>query len=129
MIVPGGFQAISELNRRSKFYNRFIVSYNIFIALSGWLWYNFMRSSVVIWPFLCHSAVRKEMRVSYNKLWKLLIDKNMKKMDLLEAVEMSPNTLAKFGRNENVSMDVITRICEYFKCDVGDIMEMIPNDE
>ena len=68
------------------------------------------------------------MRVSYNKLWKLLIDKNMKKMDLLEAVEMSPNTLAKFWRNENVSMDVITRICEYFKCDVGDIMEMIPDE-
>lgn len=68
------------------------------------------------------------MRVSYNKLWKLLIDKNMKKMDLLEAVEMSPNTLAKFGRNENVSMDVIARICEYFKCDVGDIMEMIPEE-
>lgn len=45
------------------------------------------------------------MRVSYNKLWKMLIDKNMKKMDLLEAIEMSPNTLAKLGRNEDVSMD------------------------
>ncbi len=66
------------------------------------------------------------MTISYNKLWKLLIDHNMKKLDLLEAVEMSPNTLAKLGRNENVSMDVIRRICEYFKCDVGDIMEMIP---
>ena len=42
------------------------------------------------------------MRVSYNKLWKLLIDKNMKKMELLEAVEMSPNTLAKLGRNEEM---------------------------
>ena len=69
------------------------------------------------------------MKVSYNKLWKLLIDKNMKKMDLLEAVEMSPNTLAKLGRNEDVSMDVIRRICEYMKCDVGDIMEMIPEKE
>lgn len=80
-------------------------------------------------PMLLDSADKEAcMRVSYNKLWKLLIDKNMKKMDLLEAVEMSPNTLAKFGRNENVSMDVITRICEYFKCDVGDIMEMIPDE-
>ncbi|MCR5235919.1 MAG: helix-turn-helix transcriptional regulator [Lachnospiraceae bacterium] len=69
------------------------------------------------------------MRVSYNKLWKLLIDKNMKKMDLLEAVEMSPNTLAKLGRNEDVSMDVLKRICTYFKCDVGDIMELIPEDD
>lgn len=69
------------------------------------------------------------MRVSYNKLWKLLIDNNMKKMDLLEAVEMSPNTLAKLGRNEDVSMDVIKRICAFFKCDVGDIMELIPDSE
>ena len=68
------------------------------------------------------------MRISYNKLWKLLIDRNMKKMDLLEAVEMSPNTLAKLGRNEDVSMDVLKRICAYFKCDVGDIMEMIPEE-
>lgn len=69
------------------------------------------------------------MRVSYNKLWKLLIDNDMKKMDLLEAVEMSPNTLAKLGRNEDVSMDVLKRICTYFKCDVGDIMELIPEED
>lgn len=69
------------------------------------------------------------MRVSYNKLWKLLIDKNMKKMDLLEAVEMSPNTLAKLGRNENVSMDVILRICEVLHCDVSDIMEVVESSE
>lgn len=69
------------------------------------------------------------MKVSYNKLWKLLIDKDMKKMDLLEAVEMSPNTLAKLGRNEDVSMDVLRRICEYLRCDVGDIMEMVPEKD
>ena len=69
------------------------------------------------------------MRVSYNKLWKLLIDKDMKKMDLLEAVEMSPNTLAKLGRNEDVSMDVLRRICAYLGCDIGDIMEMIPEKD
>ena len=68
------------------------------------------------------------MEVRYNKLWKMLIDKNMKKMDLLEAIEISPNTLAKLGKNENVSMDVLKRICEYFKCDVGDIMEIVPED-
>lgn len=62
------------------------------------------------------------MQVSYNKLWKILIDKGMKKMDLLEAVGMSPNTLAKLGRNEDVSLEVLRRICEYFKCDIGDIM-------
>ena len=68
------------------------------------------------------------MHISYNKLWKLLIDHNMKKMDLLAAVEMSPNTLAKLGRNEDVSMDVIKRICGYLKCDVGDIMEIITDE-
>ena len=65
------------------------------------------------------------MKVSYNKLWKLLIDKNMKKMDLLEAIEMSPNTLAKLGRNEDVSMDVLKRICAYLQCDVGVFMQKI----
>ena len=69
------------------------------------------------------------MRVSYNKLWKILINKNMKKMDLLEAIEMSPNTLAKLWRNEDVSMDVLKLICAYLQCDIGDIMEMIPEDE
>lgn len=71
---------------------------------------------------------KTRMKVSYNKLWKLLIDKNMKKTDLIEAVKTSPNTIAKMGKNENISMDVITRICEYLNCDVGDIMEMIPDD-
>ncbi len=68
------------------------------------------------------------MKVSYNKLWKLLIDKNMKKTDLITAVKTSPNTIAKMSKNENVSMDVIARICEYLNCDVGDIIEMIPDD-
>ena len=68
------------------------------------------------------------MKVSYNKLWKLLIDEGMKKTDLIEAFKTSPNTIAKMSKNENVSMDVITRICEYLNCDVGDIMEMIPDD-
>ena len=69
------------------------------------------------------------MKVSYNKLWKILIDKNMKKMDLLEATEMSPNTLAKLGRNEYVSMDVLTRICNRLGCDIGEIMEMVPEKD
>ena len=68
------------------------------------------------------------MRVCYNKLWKMLIDKNMKKTDLIEAVKTSPNTIAKMGKNENVSMDVIVRICEYFNCDVGDVMEIVSDD-
>ena len=49
----------------------------------------------------------------------------MNKTQLMEAVKTSPNTMAKMGKNENVSMEVITRICDYLRCDVGDIMEMI----
>lgn len=66
------------------------------------------------------------MKVSYNKLWKMLIDKDMKKMDLLEAVEMSPNTLAKLGRGEDVSIEVLKRICEVLDCNIGDILDFIP---
>ena len=68
------------------------------------------------------------MKASYNKLWKLLIDRGMNKTELMEAIKTSPNTIAKMGKNEYISMDVISRICEYLKCDVGDIMEMIPDE-
>ncbi len=68
------------------------------------------------------------MKVRYNKLWKLLIDKKMSKSKLRDAVGMSSNTLAKLGKDETVSMDVIMRICKELKCDVGDIMEILPDD-
>ena len=63
------------------------------------------------------------MSVNYNKLWKLLIDKGMTKTDLRIATEMSSTTLAKLGRNENVSMDVLLRICSTLDCNVGDIVD------
>ncbi len=65
------------------------------------------------------------MQVSYKKLWKLLIDKNMKKTDLQLAAGISAGTLAKLGRNETVSMDILMRICTTLSCDVGDIIEFI----
>lgn len=68
------------------------------------------------------------MRVSYDKLWKLLIDKKMNKSDLRDKVGMGPSTLAKLGKEEKISMDVIMRICEVLKCDVGDIMEILPEN-
>jgi DNA-binding Xre family transcriptional regulator len=66
--------------------------------------------------------------VYYDKLWHLLIDKNINKKILCEKTKISSSTMAKMSKNENVSMDVITRICEYLNCDIGDIMEMIPDD-
>ena len=65
------------------------------------------------------------MAVSYNKLWKLLIDKKMNKSELREAVKTSPNTIAKLGKNEPVSLDVLIRICKVLSCDIGDIMEIV----
>ena len=64
------------------------------------------------------------MSVSYNKLWKLLIDHNMNKSDLGKAAKMSPNTIAKLGKNGSVSLDILVRNCEVLNCDIGDIVEV-----
>ena len=63
------------------------------------------------------------MAANYNKLWKLLIDKGMTKTDLRMKTGMSTSTLAKMSKNENVSMDIILRICEILECNVGDIVD------
>ena len=65
------------------------------------------------------------MAVSYKKLWKLLIDLDMKKKDLQHAAGVSSALRAKLGRNENVSTDSLVKICTALHCDIGDIMEVI----
>jgi DNA-binding Xre family transcriptional regulator len=65
------------------------------------------------------------MTVSYKKLWKLLIDKNMKKKDLRAATGISTTTLAKLSKNENVSTEILAKICKALGCDIGDVMEMV----
>ncbi len=67
------------------------------------------------------------MAVSYKKLWKLLIDENMKKKDLRAATGISTTTLAKLGKDENVSTEILSKICAALNCDVGDIVEMVPD--
>jgi len=67
------------------------------------------------------------MAVSYKKLWKLLIDKDMKKKDLRAATGMSSASMAKLAKNENVTTDVLVRICNALGCDLSDIMELVPN--
>lgn len=62
------------------------------------------------------------MSVSYNGLWKMLIDKNMFKKDLAAELNISSATMAKMGKGENVSMEVLQKICEYMDCNVGDIV-------
>ncbi|MDD3186160.1 MAG: helix-turn-helix transcriptional regulator [Anaerostipes sp.] len=65
------------------------------------------------------------MKVSYNKLWKLLIDRKMSKADLRKAVEMSPNTMTKMRRDEEVAMSVLLKIATYLDCDISDICEFV----
>ncbi len=64
------------------------------------------------------------MAISYKKLWKLLIDKDMKKKDLQTLSGVSSATITKLGRNENVNTEVLQKICTALQCDISDIMEM-----
>lgn len=68
------------------------------------------------------------MTLSYNKLWKLLIDKGMTKTEMRLKADISTTTLAKLGKNETVSMEVLLKICNVLNCNVGDIMDVI-NEE
>lgn len=64
------------------------------------------------------------MAITYKKLWKLLIDKNLKKRDLQTLANVSGSSIAKLGRNENVNTDILLRICSALQCDISDIMEI-----
>lgn len=68
----------------------------------------------------------KTMAVSYKKLWKLLIDKEMNKQNLREKTKISKATITKMGKNENVNLDVLSKICNSLHCDIGDIVEIVP---
>ena len=69
------------------------------------------------------------MSVCYNKLWKLLIDRNMNKTDLRLAAGITTTALAKLGKNENVNTEVLAKICKVLRCGVDDIMEFVPEDK
>lgn len=69
------------------------------------------------------------MKVSYKKLWKLLIDKEMNKTDLRNATGVSSATIAKMTNNEEVTMSVLTKICEVLKCNIGDVVDLIHEEQ
>ncbi|MGU9539890.1 helix-turn-helix domain-containing protein [Clostridium tepidum] len=69
------------------------------------------------------------MSISYKKLWKLLIDKDMKKKDLREAAGISTASMAKLGKNENVNTEILVKICKALKCDISDIMEIVDEND
>ena len=66
------------------------------------------------------------MEISYKKLWKILIDKDMKKKDLQAAAGISWASVTKLSKGETVSMEVLIKICKALNCDIGDVMELIP---
>ena len=69
------------------------------------------------------------MHVSYNRLWKLLIDKGINKSQLCKQAQISTNAMAKLGKNEDVRVEVLTKICEELRCSIGEIMELVEDDE
>ena len=64
-------------------------------------------------------------QIRYNKLWKILVDRKLSKADLRRAIGAAPNTLTKLRRDEEVSMSVLIRICEYLDCDIGDVVSLV----
>ena len=72
---------------------------------------------------------RMDMAISYNKLWKLLVDKKMSKADLRKAAGIAPNTMTRLRRDEEVTLTVLHKICATLEVDIGDIMEFLPEQE
>ena len=68
----------------------------------------------------------KQVAISYNKLWKLLVDKKMSKADLRKAAGIAPNTMTRLRRDEEVTLTVLHKICKTLEVDIGDIMELLP---
>jgi DNA-binding Xre family transcriptional regulator len=74
------------------------------------------------------SGLEETMKISYKKLWKLLIDRDMMKKDLAEKAGVSNASIAKLGRNENVNTDILLRICVALGCEISDILEIVPDE-
>lgn len=68
------------------------------------------------------------MKLSYKRLWKLLIDREMMKKDLAEQAGVSTASIAKLGRNENVNTDILLKICVALKCEISDILEIVTDE-
>lgn len=69
------------------------------------------------------------MRISYKKLWKLIIDRDKTNVSVRKAANISPSTFTKLKKNETVSMDVLIKLCKELNCNIGDIVEIINDEE
>lgn len=89
----------------------------------------FMTTYSAIIRLVFHALEETQMAVSYNRLWKLLIDKKMSKANLRKAAGIAPNTMTKLNRDEAVTLTVLEKICAVVEADFGDIMEYIPEEK
>jgi DNA-binding Xre family transcriptional regulator len=78
---------------------------------------------------MCNQSEVAIMSISYKKLWKLLIDRDMKKKDLREAAGISTASMAKLGKNENVNTEILIKVCKALNCDISDIMEIVDDND
>ena len=69
------------------------------------------------------------MAISYNRMWKLLVDKKMSKADLRKAADIAPNTMTKLRRDEPVNLAILGRICRVLGCDYGDLIQYVPGEK
>lgn len=69
------------------------------------------------------------MSISYNKLWKILIDRNMNKSELRMQAKISTNAIAKMSKNKPVSMDTMDKVCRALHCNIGDVMDFVADEE
>ena len=90
--------------------------------LTNCFWYG------IIYFIIIYTMEGAIMAVSYKKLWKLLIDKDMNKTELRTATGITTTALAKLGRNENVNTEVLVKICKALECNIEDIMEVVEED-
>lgn len=90
--------------------------------------YNIYVCKYFVWTMEFFNCWRIKMGVSYKKLWVKIAEKEMKKTDLKDEIGISSNTLAKLGKNEYISLEIIDRICRGLNCDIGDVVEITKNN-
>ena len=95
----------------------------------GAICFGLLASELADKPYIDYRIGRCTMAVSYKKLWKLLIEKDMKKTDLRIKAGISTGALAKLGKNENVNTEILAKICKVLECGVDDVMEFIPDEQ
>ena len=109
------------------------VRHFVFASLSqstrGAIYFGLLASELADKPYIDYRIGRCTMAVSYKKLWKLLIEKDMKKTDLRIKAGISTGALAKLGKNENVNTEILVKICSVLDCGIADIMDIIDTTE